>query len=147
MTTYIETLKAAGFKPVKVTAEQYEDGVGTTVGTNWVKGQVFYTQNQALRELGIIVKATTTERKSLDIALSSDHPMYTLVTALRTGNDRLAHPDETRQVMEWGQAQAEAWATEQGMALVNSKTYFGVYESGEPYVTLDMTVTYEYEVN
>ena len=42
----------AGFAVVNVTAEEFEDGVGATVGLNAVKDEVFYSLRQALREIG-----------------------------------------------------------------------------------------------
>lgn len=46
-----QKLVAAGFKRVYVTREEYEDGVGTTIGVNYVKAGVWYTPTQAEAEI------------------------------------------------------------------------------------------------
>ena len=45
-----QRLAAAGFRRVYVTREEYEDGIGTTVGINYVKNGVWYTPKQAEAE-------------------------------------------------------------------------------------------------
>ena len=61
MTTNMQALKAAGFKAVKVTAEEFEDGVGSAIGMNYVKDGVWYTERQALKEAGLPVPVSTSE--------------------------------------------------------------------------------------
>lgn len=66
MTSTSQALKAAGFKAVKVTAEEYEDGVGTAVGINYVKNAgtnaaVWYTEREAMKEAGLPLPVCTSE--------------------------------------------------------------------------------------
>ena len=61
MTTNMRALNAAGFKAVKVTAEEFEDGVGTAVGMNYVKGGVWYTEREAREEAGLPLPVFTSE--------------------------------------------------------------------------------------
>ena len=46
-----QKLSAAGFKRVYVTREEFEDGIGTNPGVNFVKDGVWYTMTQALAEI------------------------------------------------------------------------------------------------
>jgi hypothetical protein len=45
-----------GFKSYFITKEEYEDGVGSAPGLNYVKKQVWYTEAQAMSEIGVEIK-------------------------------------------------------------------------------------------
>lgn len=51
--------KAGNFKAQYITAENYEDGLGIIVGQNYVKDGVFYTEAEALAEIGFELKVST----------------------------------------------------------------------------------------
>ena len=45
-------VEAAGFKIINVTVEEFDDGVGATIGLNAVKDGQFCSLRDALREIG-----------------------------------------------------------------------------------------------
>ena len=117
-----QTLIANGFRAVYVTAEQYEDGVGTTVGTNYVKGVVFYTEGQALREIGIVRKASRTDEKGYHYNVEADTEQVraeAVADALRQANElpgvvNEEEPPADARLDVRLDADLKAWALEHG---------------------------------
>lgn len=53
MQTLIQIAELNGYKYRHVSDEEYEDGGGATVGDNFTKGQLWFTQDEMLNELGL----------------------------------------------------------------------------------------------
>jgi hypothetical protein len=50
--------KTGNFKARYVTAEEHEDGIGACAGQNYTKNGVFYTETEALEEIGLELKVS-----------------------------------------------------------------------------------------
>lgn len=59
MQSLINLVRSAGFKATQVSQSEFEDGIGAAPGLNFVKGNEFYTEDEALAELGYILKTST----------------------------------------------------------------------------------------
>ena len=56
--------QANGFKAIQVSKTEFVDGIGATIGLNFVKNQVFYTTSQMVKELGFEIKNTSGKIKA-----------------------------------------------------------------------------------
>lgn len=121
-----QTLIDNGFRAIRVNADEYEDGVGAGIGINYVKNGVWYTEGQALREIGIVRKATRTDEKRFNFTVEAD----TEQARNEAVEDALKQARETP-----GFSKAEV-----------AGVYHGRYE-GRSYVDVVLNVTREYETN
>lgn len=64
MKTLNELAQENGFKVTNVSKTEFADGVGVTVGLNFVKDQIFHTANQMATAIGLELKNTSGKVKS-----------------------------------------------------------------------------------